>query len=272
MTNQYTNIRDLKFGSADVRVALYTDTAATISTATSIGMLDGVKITVSGDDVLVETDNTEDQDMGTTNWTVIAGASAWKNIDLTVLNTILGQTGNITLTPASTPVNVVDESHVLTGEISQRLNHKNGATKTLVSSIVVTQGGATAVLDTDYTVGLDNDGYTYIAAKSGSSVISSGETVLVDYTYTPLASKKITFGTATVPVFLHVWLVNTNSSGEIFAIEIYKVRAMKSVEFTFGSDKKRDLLQMPITITGIEDVTRGANDNLYSIIDEVTVA
>ena len=272
MTNQYENIKDLKFGSADVRVALYTDTEATMSTATSVGMLDGITFNVSGDETLIETDNTEDIDMGPTNVKVVIAASAWKNIDIDVLNMITGRIGTVTSTPASTPVSIVDEPHTLTGEISQRLAHKNGVTPTLVTAITVTQGGTAAVLDTDYIIGLDKEGYTTIAAISGSDVITSGETVLVDYTYTPLASKKITFGTSTVPVYLHVWIVNTNSAGKSFALEIYKVRSMNSVEFTFGSDKKRDLLQMPVTITGIEDRSRPADDSLYSVIDEVTVA
>lgn len=272
MTNQYTNIRDLKFGSADVRVALYTDTTATMATATSVGMLDGIKFSVSGDEQIIETDNTSDIDMGATNMTVVISASAWKNIDLDILHKLTGEIGTVTSTAGSTPVTVTDEPHVLTGTISERLANKNGVTPTLVTAITVTQDGATAVLNTDYTIGLDKEGYTTIAAVAGSTVITSGETVLVDYTYTAPASKKITFGTGTTPKYLHVWLVNTNAAGEEFALEIYKVRSMKSVEFTFGSDKKRDLLQMPISITGVEDNTRAVDDNLYSVIDEVTVA
>lgn len=84
-------------------------------------------------------------------------------------------------------------------------------------------------------------------------------------------SKSLSFGGGGIPKPLHAWLVHTNAEGKTFVVEIYKVTAINGPEFSFGSDKARDLLKMPITLIGKPDGTRAAGDQLYKITDNVTV-
>ena len=184
MVYQTTNTRKLKVGSVDVRVALYSDTEATMETAVSVGVLKGITGKHTGTPVAYEPDNAEDIDLGVANEQYEVGASEWANIDLEVL-------------------------HLLTGQVGE-----------------------------------------YEATED---------------------SKSLSFGGGGLPKPLHVWLVHTNAEGETFVVEIYKVTSITGPEFSFGSDKARDLLKMPITLVGKPDGTRNPGDQLYKITDSVTV-
>lgn len=269
MVFQYKNDRPLHFGSADIRVALYTDRSATYETATSIGMLDGVTFNLTGDETVVETDNHEDLDLGLSNQRAEIGASAWKNFDLEVFHKLLGQVGTMTNTLGGEQ-SVVDETVVLSGEIAMPLAKKtNGDSPTLVTSIVVkdVSGDTTYTIDTDYRVGITPNGYTTISRVSTGS-IGDGDVVKVGYTYVATAAKTMTYSSSSKPVYLRGWLINTDEFGKKFIIELYKISAMTNANFSFGSDKGKGLVTMPVSIIAKPDATRPANDDLFSIYDE----
>lgn len=268
MTNQYVNDRPLHVGSADVRIADYYDTAATVDSAVSIGMLDGCSFKVTGDTSTVETDNADDIDFGMTGQQAEIAASAWKNLDLDVLYHLLGEMGSLTTTAASEPVSVTNERITLTSEIPQRLQHKSADTAGCTILSVTDSGGKTVYqVDTDYRTAVTPFGYTTIM-RLDSGTIADGQQVCVSYTYTPIQSRKLTYGSSKMPVYLHVWLVNTNAEGKQFIIEIYKVSSIQSLELTLGSDKAKALMQMPISLVGKPDSRRPADDDLFSIYDE----
>lgn len=272
MVYQYTNDRPLILGSADIRVALYSDTNATFETAKSVGLLDGVTFTFGGTKTILASENSDDINLGASDVTAVIGASAWKNIDLSMLYDIIGHTGSYTITSAS-PVSVTSELVGLVSNIAAPLKHKtDAANPTEVSSIVVksSDGATTYVEDTDYTVGLTATGYTTITRISSGS-ITSASTVKVSYSYTPASSKKLTYGSTITPVPLHVWLCNTDSNNKKFMLEVYKVEAIESGAFTYGSDKGKTPLTMPITLTGKPDSVRAsanAADDTFSLIME----
>jgi hypothetical protein len=90
------------------------------------------------------------------------------------------------LNVAATPVNVTTEIIAAAGVAAgfiYTLANKNGA-GTAVSSIVVDEDGTPLVLNTDYTVGVDADGFTYIVFLAATSA----DQIDVDYTYTPNAA------------------------------------------------------------------------------------
>jgi len=269
MTNQYVNNRELHVGSATIKVALYDDKLATLETAMEIGMLDGVAFKVTGDTNSIETDNADDIDFGMTNQQAEVVASAWKNFDLDMFYHLSGHMGNLTTVAASTPTSITDEGMKFTSSAqTQNLKHKS-AEETGCSSIVVksVDGTTTYVADTDYTVAVNYSGYTTITRIATGTIPEEGG-VLVSYSYKAIISKKFTYGSTKMPLYLHVWLVNTNAEGKKFVIEIYRVSSFKSAELTFGSDKAKALLQMPISIIGKPDSSRPANDDLFSIDDQ----
>ncbi len=272
MVNQYINSKPLKLGSVTVLVAPYEDKTATINTATEIGMLDGAYFRYKATRKIIETDNTDDYDAGLSNETAEIGASQWKNIDLEVLHTLL-QSGTYSVTNA-TSVNVSDESIVLMGIVPAPLAHVHipDGVKTICQTIVVknSTGDTTYTSGTDYVTYLA-DGTTYLQRLSGGSIVS-GTAVSVSYTYTPIASKKFTVGgSINQAKYLHVWFVNKQADGKRFILEIYRVTGIESAELSFGSDKAKDLVTMPVAMIGRIDSSRAENDQLYNTVDEVTV-
>lgn len=272
MVYQYKNDRPLILGSADIRVALYSDTSATFETAKSVGLLDGVTFTFGGDKTTLESDNSDDIDLGASNVTAVIGASAWKNIDLSVLYDLIGHTGSYELVSASEKT-ITGELIGLVSSISSLLKHKTDAlTPTEVSNIVVksSDGATTYTLGSDYTVGLTASGYTTITRVS-SGRITSASVVSVSYKYTPKASEKLTYGSTVVPVPLHVWLCNTDSNNKKFMLEVYKVESIVSGAFNYGSDKGKTPLNMPISLTGKPDAARASvtpEDDTFSLVME----
>ena len=89
-----------------------------------------------------------------------------------------------------TPQAVTDEPVVMTGTDPQALDFKQAVTRDNaqeVDNLVVTNQAAPPVpytLGADYTVGLDDNGYTTIT-RVDTGAITDGETVLASYTYTP---------------------------------------------------------------------------------------
>jgi len=269
MTNQYVNDRELHVGSATIKVAMYDDKLATYETAMEIGMLDGVSFKVTGDTNAVETDNADDIDFGMTNQQAEIAASAWKNFDIDMFYNLTGGMGKVTTVAASTATTVTDEGMKFTAKApTQNLKHKS-AEETGCTSIVVKSldGTTTYVVDTDYTVAVSYSGYTTIT-RVATGTIPEDSGVLVSYSYKAIISKKFTYGSTKMPLYLHVWLVNTNADGKKFIIEIYRVSSIKSAELTLGSDKSKALMQMPISIIGKPDSSRAVDDDLFSIYDE----
>lgn len=267
MAYQYTNDRPLHLGSMDVRVLPYGQ-AGTIADAVSIGLLDGVTFNLTGDKTVIETDNSADIDLGLANPQVEIGASAWKNLDLEVLYKMLGEVGTCTTIPG-TATTVTDELVTLIANTGVALKNKNAA-GTVVTAITAKKSDDTPLVqDTDYLVQLNTAGFTVIVPKG---TLTTGDVIKVSYTYTPAASKKITYSSTAAPKYLHAWLINKNNDGKQFYIEVYRVSAMTSAQVSFGNDKNKTLISMPVSMTGKPDTTRPALDDLFSWVDEqVTV-
>lgn len=270
MTYQYISEKVLNLGSADIRIAMYSDETATYETAKSIGLLDGIKVTRSGDKVTLKSDNSSDIDLGLSNVELTIEASAWKDIDLHTLYDLLGHVGEYNIVSASAQT-VTAEPVGLVSTIASALKHKTDAvTPTEVTNITVKNGSRTYTLGTDYTVGLTSSGYTTIT-RVASGAIPSGTTVSVGYKYTPKASESLSFGSTIKPEPLHVWIVNKDENGNKFGIEVYKVDAMSSEAFTFGIDTDKTPITTPISMVGRPDAKRAAvnaYDDLYHIINE----
>lgn len=257
--SEVQNVNAIRFGSAKIEVG------ATVGALINLGVATGIEFEESFTPIVIKPDNAPELKVGVREHYATVRFELWE-IDLSNLYLIRG--GMDTYTAATDdPVSVTDEAHTLTGTNSIRLNNKNGA-GTEVGTIVVTDASANAaVRNSDYVITVDPDGYTCIARVSGSSVISDGEGVLVDYAYTPYASETFSSGGLNTIAPRVVRLTNTNAAGKIFRVTVYAATNEKGITLTLPADDSEDVTQPQIELKGIVDVTRDPGDQLFEIYD-----
>lgn len=146
-------------------------------------------------------------------------------------------------------VNITDESLTLDGVEGKAFANKNGD-GSLPSSIVVTDSGGSALAEnTDYTIQLGADGFARIARIDGGG-IADGEEVLIDYTYTPNASKKMTFNTGGTKTYKVARIVNINNDGKEFRIDLENVTNIKPLTTPFQADDSDDIMTCSMELEG----------------------
>ncbi len=263
MVNYQTGVQKInaiKFGSAKVEVG------ATIGALVNLGVATDIEFEEEFTPIILKPDNAPEIQVGVKEHYASVRFNMWE-FDLSNVNLIRG--GIDTYTPiAGTPVSVTDEAHTLNGTTLERLDYKNGS-GAVVSSIVVTDASANpAVLNTDYIIAVDAAGYTCIARISTSSVISDGEGVLVDYSYTPSASETLTSGGLNTINPRVVRLTNTNAAGKVFRVTVYAAKNQNGITLTLPADDSDDVVEPEIELKGTVDTTRTAGDQLFEIYNE----
>lgn len=236
-----------------------------IGSLVNIGAFRSGKFDETFDEVTIKSDNAGVVYEGIANHEALLSCDLME-INLDTLASYLKGTHTVsTVAGAATPI--TDEAHVLTDTNAVRLDHKMGD-GTEVGSIVVSVGATPAVRNTDYVVAVDPAGYTTIARVAASTVITDGATALVDYSYTPNASRTLKAGglqqlTARVARF-----TNYNSAGEKFEITVWKATAASGISIEFLADDADDVDVTPISIKGTPDATRTLGEQLFTIVDE----
>jgi len=119
-------------------------------------------------------------------------------------------------------------------------------------------------------IAVDPAGYTCIARIEGGAIID-GDTVLVDYSYTPNISKKLTSGGKKTISPKVVRLTNTDENSKKLQVTVYYSLVEEGITFEFPSDEAEDVMVAPINMVGKVDVTRTIGDQLYEIIDEQSI-
>jgi hypothetical protein len=167
--------------------------------------------------------------------------------------------------PAS-PVTVTNEAVTVNGLESSRLTHKMGD-GSIVTSVVVTDvtNVTTYVLDTDYALATDLEGYTTIVRLAGGD-ISDGDVLHVDYHYTPSASRVLGFGGGDGPDPVVLSLINTNSEGKEFRINVFKAVIDEGFTNEFLKDSDEEVNVWPIKFIGYRDTTRPVKHQILEII------
>jgi|GEM_PF-4587022 len=160
-------------------------------------------------------------------------------INLTNLSKFDG--GLVTLqNVAGTPVVVSAESVTVAADTITRLANKNGD-GTRVASLTVTG----KVEGTDYEVFVDQNGYTCLTKiGTGSFTANAG------YTYTPNASKKLTFNNSGTKTLKALRVINTDANGKVFQVDIKDCTNINAPAIDFASDKAADVATLPITLEG----------------------
>lgn len=250
----------IRFGSGRLEIGKSLDNLV------DVGALTGVHFTHDlGDKVTITSDNAGVilERAGTQTAQVEANLM---EINLDTLAVYMGGVSKLE-TVAGSQQTVTNEEHTLKGTTFIRLDHRMGEGNAVTIDSVKKKGGSAAVEDTDYVVALDSDGYTCIARKSGSSVITDGSVVQVSYKYTPAAYKRLSFGGLQQLDAAVARITNFDSLGREFSITVYKATADSGIEIEFQADDADETDVVPITLVGTEDTSRAVGDQLFVIED-----
>lgn len=258
--NTVQNSNAIRFGSGKLEVG------DDVGSLVNLGAMRGIKFSDEFDVVEIETDNCAPITVGVKNH-VASVEGELVEINLTNLNNIRGGIDTLT-NVAGTSTDITAETHTLSGTTGTRLDHANGD-GTIVTAITVTDADdGAAVLNTDYVLYVDSEGYTCIARVDGSIVITDGDGVKVNYTYVPNAAIKLTSGGKVTISTKVVRITNTNESGKDFRITVYKATNQKGIELELQGDDDDDVSTVAISLKGVCDSTRDAGDQLFEIYDE----
>lgn len=250
----------IRFGSGRLEIGKSLDSLV------DVGALTGVHFTHElGDKVTIASDNAGVilERAGTQTAKVEANLM---EINLDTLAVYMGGVSKLE-TVAGSQQTVTNEEHTLKGTTFIRLDHRMSDGNAVTINSVKKKGGSAAVEDTDYVVAIDSDGYTCIARKSGSSVITDGSVVQVSYKYTPAAYKRLSFGGLQQLDAAVARITNYDSLGREFSITVYKATADSGIEIEFKADDADETDVVPITLVGTEDTSRAVGDQLFVIED-----
>lgn len=250
----------IRFGSGRLEIGKSLDSLV------DVGALTGVHFTHElGDKVTITSDNTGVilERAGTQTAKVEANLM---EINLDTLAVYMGGVSKLK-TVAGSQQTVTNEEHTLKGTTFIRLDHRMSGGNAVTIDSVKKKGGSAAVKDTDYVVAIDSDGYTCIARKSSSSVITDGSVVQVSYKYTPAAYKRLSFGGLQQLDAAVARITNYDSLGREFSITVYKATADSGIEIEFQADDADETDVVPITLVGTKDTSRAVGDQLFVIED-----
>ena len=250
----------IRFGSGRLEIGKSLDSLV------DVGALTGVHFTHElGDKVTITSDNAGVilERAGTQTAKVEANLM---EINLDTLAVYMGGVSKLE-TVAGSQQTVTNEEHTLKGTTFIRLDHRMGDGNAVTIDSVKKKGGSAAAEDADYVVAVDSDGYTCIARKSGSSVITDGSVVQVSYEYTPAAYKRLSFGGLQRLDAAVARITNYDSLGREFSITVYKATADSGIEIEFQADDADETDVVPITLVGTEDTSRAVGDQLFVIED-----
>lgn len=250
----------IRFGSGRLEIGKSLDSLV------DVGALTGVHFTHElGDKVTITSDNAGVilERAGTQTAKVEANLM---EINLDTLAVYMGGVSKLE-TVAGSQQTVTNEEHTLKGTTFIRLDHRMSDGNAVTINSVKKKGDSADVEDTDYVVAIDSDGYTCIARKSGSSVITDGSVVQVSYKYTPAAYKRLSFGGLQQLDAAVARITNYDSLGRKFSITVYKATADSGIEIEFQADDADETDVVPITLVGTEDTSRAVGDQLFVIED-----
>lgn len=250
----------IRFGSGRLEIGKSLDSLV------DVGALTGVHFTHDlGDKVTIASDNAGVilERAGTQTAKVEANLM---EINLDTLAVYMGGVSKLE-TVAGSQKTVTNEEHTLKGTTFIRLDHRMGVGNAVTIDSVKKKGGSAAVEGKDYVVAIDSDGYTCIARKSDSSVITDGSVVQVSYKYTPAAYKRLSFGGLQQLDAAVARITNYDSLGREFSITVYKATADSGIEIEFQADDADETDVVPITLVGTEETSRAVGDQLFVIED-----
>lgn len=237
------NQNAIRLGSIKLEVG------ASLGALVNVGALRGVSIKQKGVTEEVLFDNADGikkySDGNVFSFTAKLCEINWDNIQ--VMND--GQVSIVN--NAGTLQTVTDEAHGTGWTVGQpiRLTFKNG-NNTQVGAIVVEEDNIALVLNTDYRIYVSDGtngvaGYTYIiplTAQTGA--------ITVSYTYTPNASKTVSFNPQGAKVGKYMRITNTDQNGKTMVMTLSGTTNVAPITIAFASDNDANVAEMDIELEG----------------------
>lgn len=250
----------IRFGSGRLEIGKSLDSLVNVGALTGVHFTHGLgdKVTIASDNAGVVLERA-----GTQTAKIEANLM---EINLDTLAVYMGGVSKLE-TVAGSQQTVTNEKHTLKGTTFIRLDHRMSNGNAVAIDSVKKNGSSAATEGTDYVVAIDSDGYTCIARKSGSTVITDGSVVQVSYKYTPAAYKRLSFGGLQQLDAAVARITNYDSLGREFSITVYKATADSGIEIEFKADDADETDVVPITLVGTEDTSRAVGDQLFVIED-----
>lgn len=248
----------IRFGSAKFEVG------EDENSLVDLGAMNSIVFEETWDEVTVTSDNAGVIKVGVNNH--IAGIEGdLLEINLQNLALIRGGIDKFE-TIAAAPVSVTGESVTLSNQIQKRLSKKNG-NGSVVTAVTVSRGATTFTAGEDYTLAVDSAGYTVITRIPGGD-ITSGDTVTVDYTYTPVSAQRFLSGGLGTFQPRVARITNYDDQDRKFQITIFKSTPESGLNITFPEADSEDPASTPIRMNGTMDSARTIGEQLFEIYDE----
>lgn len=126
---------------------------------------------------------------------------------------------------------------------------QNGSgAKPTINSVTGGTDGA-LVVNTDYFV--VKQGNTWgIVVRDSVTVTTEAQDIVVDYDYTPAASKKLVFNSQGTKVLKYVRVTNTDENGNEFRMDFNRATNFAAPTIDFAGDDEEDVAILPVTLEG----------------------
>lgn len=131
-----------------------------------------------------------------------------------------------------------------------KITNQNGDGSAITVDSVTggTDGALTA--NTDYYVGRNNAGEYGIFIIDSSAVTTLSQAIVIQYDYTPNASKKLTFADSGTKTLKCMRLINTDENNKTFKIDIQDGTNFTPFSIDFAGDDEEDVAILPIDFQG----------------------
>jgi len=140
-----------------------------------------------------------------------------------------------------------------------------------INSVAGSVDGA-LVENTDYFVGVNENGVTVVTIIDSATVTTEDQTMTINYDYTPCAKKVLKSGGKMELSSFYARFTNTDEEDKMFRITVHKAENAAGIVINYQPDEGEDPDMIPITIIGRRDNTRTAGEQLFTIEDEQGVS
>ena len=260
------NSKTLRFGSGIV------EGGDDVGSLVNFGSMTGIQFQETWDALMVESDNAGQEEIGKINQKA-AILGNLQEINLTNLNDLRGGIDNFENIAG---ILVSAESQIIaSGDWGFndfiKFEHQNGDGSAVIVNSVT--GGIDGLLtvDDDYFAGKNENGEYGIFVVDGIAAVTEGQSLTINYDYTPNAAVKLSSGGKTTINPKVIRITNTNELGKKFQITIFKARNQDAINIEFPADTSGTVASTPINLQGSLDKARTVGEQLFSILDEQSV-
>jgi hypothetical protein len=176
-------------------------------------------------------------------------------IDLTTLSILEQGLVDLDTTAASLvsgATQVIPANSLVTKQFVEIANQNgDGTAPTIVSVVGATDGALTAAAD-DFELVLGADGKYGLVfnVDEGAALTTMNQVITITYDYTPNASKTLTFNDFGQKATYVARIVNTDSNGKTFKIDLENVTNITPLSFPFQSDTGDDVAVIELELEG----------------------